>query len=218
MRTIKSTSVFALILSLFIAATSFAAIPNVEYFDFSGWDASLIDNGPGQTFNVADGVNVTVQGFGDFTTPSLWNGASFMSGHLQSGDRNQFHLTFDTSLPLVIKTATVDANEQVELIGVGPETYVHLNGAAPLLSDVGTSGIEIQGAGFGVGAGAAAGETMTFAQQNLAVIVRHDSLFNNKYEFFRVGTTVTVPEPNSIALIGLGAIGLVMSGRKRRNR
>lgn len=216
MRTIKSTSVFAVILSLFIAATSFAAIPNVEYFDFSGWDASLIDNGPGQTFNVGSGINVTVQGFGDFTTPSAWNGASIVSGHLESGDRNQFHLTFDTSLPVVIRTATVDANEQVEIIGVGPETYVHMNGALPLLSDVGTSGIEIQGSGFGVGSGAADGETMTFAQQNLAVIIRHDSLFREKFEFFMVGTVV--PEPNSIALIGLGAIGLVMSGRKRRNR
>lgn len=216
MRTIKSTHVLAVVLSLFIAASSFAAIPNVNYFDFSGWDSTQIDNGPGQTFNVAPGINVKVQGFGDFTTPSLWNGVSFMSGHLNPNDRNQFHLTFDTSLPLVIKTATVDLDEQVEIIGVGPETYVHMNGAAPTLTAIGTSGIEIQGTGYGVGVGAAAGETMTFAQINQAVILRHDSLFRDKYEFFMVGTVV--PEPNSVALIGLGAIGLIMSGRKRRNR
>lgn len=215
MRTIKSTSVLAVVLSLFIAASSFAAIPNVQYFNFSGWDSALIDNGPGQTFSVAPGINVTVQGFGDFTTPSAWNGASFMSGHLESGDRNQFHLTFDTSLPLVIKTATVDIDEQVEIFGVGPETYVHMNGAAPTLTNIGTSGLEIQGAGYGVGVGAAAGETMTYGQLNQAVIIRHDSLFRDKYEFFMVGTTV--PEPNSIALLGLGAIGLIMSGRKRRS-
>lgn len=216
MRTYKATSVFAVVLTLLFAANAFAALPNVQYFSFAGWDSSLIDNGPGQTFNVGNGINVTVQGFGDFTVPSeATTATSFRSGHLVSGDRNQFHFTFDTSLPVVIKTATVDLDEQVEIIGVGPETYVNMSGGAPTVTPI-TSGIEIQGTGYGTGTGAAMGETMTYAQINQAVIVRHDSLRNNKWEFFMVGTTI--PEPNSVGLLGLGAFGLILGGRKRRNR
>ena len=215
MRTFKFTTVFAVMLSLLLTAPTFAAFPNVNFFDFSGWDSNMIDNGPGQTFNVAPGLNVTVRGVGDFTHPSQWTGSYIRSGHTTANDRNQFLFTFDTSLPVVIRTATVDLDEQVEVIGVGPETYSHNSGGMPTLTPI-TSGLEIQGTGYGTGTGAAHGEVLTFAQINQAVYVRHDSLFRDKWEFFKVGTVV--PEPNSIMLLGLGAFGLLLSGRKRRNR
>ena len=219
MRTFKSTSVLAVVFSLLLAATSFGQFgfgPGaVDFFDFSGWVPSQVQSPGGQTFAVGNGINVNVQGVGDFTVPSNFNTVTnfIESGHLTSGDRNQYLFTFDTTLPIVVKAATVDPDEQVEVIGVGPETYSHISGLVPTQTAI-QSGLELQGNGFG--ANASQGLVISMAQQNLPFIVRHDSLNNNKFEFFMIGTIV--PEPNSAALLGVGAIGLLLSGRKRRRR
>lgn len=216
MRTFKTTSVVAIVLSLLSAASTFGAFGGTEYFDFSGWDHSQVTSAAGQTFSVSTpgfgSANVNVKGFGPFTGGSSWTASNFIqSGHLDAGDRNQLFFTFDTTLPIVIKAATVDQDEHIQVIGVGPEAYCHIGGLAPTQTAI-TSGLQIQGNGYG--ANAAQGEIITYAQQNQAVIVRHDSLAANKYEFFMIGTIV--PEPNSAALLGVGAIGLLLSGRKRR--
>jgi len=218
MRTFKSTSVFAVVLSLLAVASSFGQFgfgPGaVTYFDFTGWDAAQVQSASGQTFmDIIPGVDVTVTGIGDFDFASGFNGSNITVGHADAGDSALLLFEFDTTMPLVIKQSTLDPQETLEVFGVGPETYSNISGAAPTQSSSsGGSGLTLQGNGFG--ANVAIGETLTMAQQNQPVRVTYTALANNKFEFLMVGTIV--PEPNSAALLGVGAIGLLLSGRKRR--
>ena len=215
MRTIKILSVFAVVASLFFAASSFALLANTEYIDFTGWDDTLIDNGPGQTFfdvfPSTPGVDVFVQATGDFSRESRF-AAGWISDALRNpNEADNFRFTFSQSIPeLVIKMATVDRQEAVDVIGVGPEMYFHDSGAFPNLVPIGGAGLAVIGDGVGQGpAGAAMGEVTTGAQMGLPVLVRHRNLFNfaDKFEFFMVGKIV--PEPGSFSLFGLGLLGLL---------
>lgn len=218
MRTFKATSVFAVLLSLIVAASSFGAGfgygPNAsQFFDFSGWDHNLVTSGGGQTFTVGSGINVTVTGIGDFDFASGFDGSNITLGHGDAGDSALLLFEFDTTMPLVIKQSTLDPDETLEIFGVGPETYCHIGGLAPTQSSsAGGSALTLQGNGFG--ANVSAGETLTMAQQNQPVRITYNALNNNKFEYLMIGTIV--PEPNSAALLGVGAIGLLLSGRKRR--
>lgn len=211
MRTLKNSRV--VVASLFVlctAAPSVALLPNVNYFDFSGWDHNQITSPAGQTFNVAPGLNVTVTGVGAFSLPSEFSGGFIRSKHLNAGEMNEFRFSFGSSIPVVVKSTTVDKFEDVRIYGVGAESYFHDSGSAPTVSPDG-SGIQLLGTG--VGPTAARGETTTFAQANaFTVRIQHRSLAPNKFEQFMVGTVV--PEPTSAGLLSviLAAAGLL---RKR---
>jgi hypothetical protein len=220
MRTIKVLSALAVVASLFFTAPSHALLMNTEYIDFSGWDATQIDNGGGQlftdVFSSLPGVDVFVQATGNFSRASKFQNGWIHDGLLNSNESDTFRFTFSSTVPdLVIKTATVDSQEAVDIMGVGPEMYFHDSGAVPTISPLGTSGITIVGTSTGQGAtGASKGETTSLAQMGQPVIVRHRTLgnFRNKFEFFMVGRVV--PEPNSFILIGFSLLG-VLALRKR---
>ena len=228
MPTFKSNSLFAIVLSLFVAASSYGqfefSFGQVGFFDFSGWDSELIDNGPGQTFDVSvpvgfnAPVTVTVRATGDFSVPSSWNGSSIAIGHENVGESSVFEFDFEGSLPLVVSTLTLDPQETFEVRGVGPESYGHVSGSIPSLMStpadaISPSGLLLQGSGFG--ADVANGEILTSAQPSEPIRVTFNALADSKFEFFQVGTVV-VPEPNSPALAGIAAMVLLLGGRRRR--
>ncbi len=207
MRAIKSLFVVSVAIVLFTAAPSFALLPNVTYFDFSGWNHAQIVGG-GQTFTVAPGLDVTVTAVGDFSVDSKFSGGFIKSGELMANEMNEFRFNFSKSIPVVVKTNSVDRFEDFRIYGIGSETYFHDRGSAPTESVSGT-GLKLVGTGVGLDPtdGAARGETVTAAQAGAATLrFQHRSLANNKFEQIMVGTFV--PEPNCLTLVGLCLAGL----------
>lgn len=222
---------FALCLLSVVATPAEALLPDTTYFDFTGWDHNTIVS-TGQIFDdIHPGFDVTVSASGSFSNgPSTFGGASIRSSHsIDAPDMDQIY-TFDftasdgvagmvtgpaTSLPLVVKTQTVDPQERVWINASGTESYHHDYGAPPTVSNF-MSGINIEGSGFGINEmGAALGETTTSGSQ-LNIHYRALSPINiNKYEFTMVGTT-GVPEPGSMSLLGFAVLG-GLSLLRRRN-
>ncbi len=125
-------------------------------------------------------------------------------GQLSANEFNTYVFQFNQTLPLVVKTATVDSQERVGIFGIGPENYIHDQGAPPTVTPFG-SGIYLVGNGVGIGPGGAAqGETVIAASDR--VTINHLSFNPNKWEFFMVGT---VPEPGSMGLLFLGMITML---------
>ena len=122
--------------------------------------------------------------------------------------------TFSEPVDLVVATKTVDPDEIQSIFAIGPETYFPGPGGAADVTPNG-SGISITGTGFGFGPnGSAFGETTSGPSSILTL--NYQSLDIDKYGQWMVGKVV--PEPNSIALLGIGGIGMMLRGRKRRRR
>lgn len=224
MRTIKFEGVIAVAAILFAATQATASMVETHYIDFTGWDSSLIDDGPGQTFTdvypalPGPPVDVFVKAIGDFTVPSDFAFGTIRDALMQIDETHVFEFTFNRSVGIVIETNNVDSQEFVGIRGEGPETYMHESGAAPIITPT-TDGLGIDISGTGVTldpvTGAAKGTTTTMAATGTAISVTHTSLgFDNKWELFRVGITV-VPEPNSMGLCGFGTLGLLLFRRQR---
>lgn len=186
-------------------------LSDTVYFDFSGWDNSLVTSPGGQTFNNIFGdVDVTVEADGDLSVPTKFTANSIKSGLLEPG-MNTFRFTFSEPLRLVVRTYTVDSQERAGISTIGSEAYFHDFGANPTITNS-LAGILITGNGTGISpTGAADGETLTSVASLLTVT--HEGFRHNKYEQISVG--VFVPEPSSVSLFGIGLLGLVMRFRKR---
>ena len=207
MRTNKITAVF---FALFIGLSS-SAFAQVQFFDFSGWDDSLIQGG-GQTFtDIVGNVDVTVTSIGSFTSTS-GIGTNISTDHATPNSAS-LRFVFSEPLDLVVSTKTVDADEVQSIFAIGPETYTNQSGAAPVVTPVG-SGISIAGTSFGISpTGASFGETTTGPSQLLTLT--YEALSTDKFGDWMIGGTV-VPEPNSIALLGIGGLGMLMEFRRKR--
>ena len=206
MRTNKITAIFfALIIGLSSSAFS------QEFFDFSGWDDSLIQGG-GQTFtDIVGNVDVTVSTIGSFTSTS-GSGTVIGTNHASPAS-SSLRFVFSEPLEIVVATKTVDASETHSIFGVGTETYTHESGAVPDVLTVG-SGISITGTSFGISpTGASFGETTTGPTSVLTLT--YEALATDKFGQWMIGGTV-VPEPNSIALLGIGGLGMLMQFRRKR--
>ncbi len=211
MRTNNITATFfAIVLGL--CATSYA---QVQFFDFSGWDDSLIQGG-GQTFtDVVGNVDVTISTFGSFTTTSA-GGTTITTNHAAPAS-SSLRFAFSEPLELVIATKTVDADETHSIFGIGPEAYSHGSGATPTVATTG-SGISITGVAYGISpTGASFGETTTGPTSVLTLT--YEALGTTapgleKYGQWMVGAVV--PEPNSVALLGIGGLGMLMQFRRKR--
>ena len=214
MRTNNLTVTFCAII-FGLCASSFAGMSDVEYFDFSGWDDGLISNG-GQTFtDVCGDIDVTVTSFGTFTSTGA-AGTQVMTHHATPASAS-LKFTFSQPLELVVATNTVDADEVHSIFGVGPESYTHESGAAPTVATVG-SGISITGNGYGINpTGAAFGDTTT--GPTAVLTLTYEALGTTapgleKYGQWMIGKVV--PEPNSVALLGIGGFGMLMQLRRKR--
>jgi hypothetical protein len=214
--TMRTNTIFTLCVTtfcalFFLASPSFALLSDVVYFDFSGWDNSLVTSPGGQTFNNIFGdVDVTVEASGALSVPTKFTAQSIKSGLLEPGT-NTFQFTFSEPLRLVVRTYTVDSQERAGIFTTSSESYFHNAGANPTVTSF-MSGIRLVGNGTGISpTGAADGETLTGVTSLLTVT--HQGFRTNKYEQISVGTLV--PEPNSVSLFGIGLLGLVMRFRKR---
>jgi len=218
MRKFNNILSVAVILAVMTAVSS-AQLPNTDFFDFSGWSDAVIDGG-GQTFTglgVNGDIDVTVTINNDFVgggATSFSAGSRFINlGHELAGSDS---IRFDFSRPIaaVVKVGTLDSEENVSIFSTGNEIYIPTSGPAPSITSVG-SGIQLNGNGLGSG-GTATGEILAagFAGTVSSVTVTHTALVDQKFERIMVGQFV--PEPNSAALLSIGAFGLLLSGRKRR--
>ena len=184
------------------------------FFDFSGWDDTLIQGG-GQTFtDIVGNVDVTVTTFGSFTSTSAsLNGTTINTDHATPNSAS-LRFIFSQPLDLVIATKTVDADEVHSIFAVGSESYTNQSGADPTVTPVG-SGIAIAGTSFGINpTGASFGETTTGPSSVLTLT--YEALNTEKFGQWMIGGTVVVPEPNSVALLGIGGLGMLMQFRRKR--
>ncbi len=210
----RTNQITASVLFVFcLSFNAFAGFSPVEYFDFTGWDHNLISNG-GQTFeNICGDLDVTVTSIGEFDAPTQIGiaGVTITTFHAVPGS-NSLRFNFSEPVKLVIASKTVDANEKQSIYTAGTETYMNTSGAAPIVTPNG-SGITIMGTAFRITpTGASFGETLTSPVSTLTL--GYEALAINKYGQWMVGKLV--PEPNSIALLGIGGLGLLMQFRKRK--
>ncbi len=212
MRTYNHISISVLFL-LSLSVNAFAGFSPVEYFNFTGWDHDLISNG-GQTFeDICGDLDVTVTSIGEFDAPTTIGvaGVTITTFHAQPGS-NSLRFDFSEPVRLVVASETVDANEKQSVFTAGTETYMNTSGAAATVTPNG-SGITIMGTAFRITpTGASFGQTLTSPVST--VTLGYEALAINKYGQWKVGKLV--PEPNSIALLGIGGLGLLMQFRKRK--
>jgi hypothetical protein len=208
-------------ITAFVALVLFAstsAFGSFTMLDFTGWDHSLISNG-GQTFDdICGDIDVTVTSIGMFDGPSSGNALGFSSFHTDPG-AHSFRLVFSAPLDLMIETLTVDPNEVQSIFTTANETYVNNSGAPATVTPTGT-GIAITGNGFGINPTGAAFGTTTLDAPVTTVTLTYQALSTppNKYGQWRIfADKPVVPEPNAIALMGVGALGMLLQLRKRRN-
>lgn len=212
----KFNTLFVAVILAALTAISSAAIPNTDYFDFSGWSDAAIDSGS-QTFTGlgANGdIDVTVTINNDFTASGATSysaGPQWINFGHEAAGADSIRFMFSQPIQAVVKVATVDSEENLKVFTSSSEGYFHMGGLAPTVTSV-AGGIQLNGNGLGPG-GTAMGEVATTGYVS-NVTVTHEALSNFKYDRIMIGQIV--PEPNSAALLGIGAFGLLLSGRKRR--
>lgn len=218
MRKFNNILSVAVILAAMTAVSS-AQLADTDYFEFTGWDDAIIDAG-GQTFTglgVNGDVDVTVTINNDFFGPGTSTyspGSRFIN--IGQEDPGSNSLIFNFSRPIfgVVKVSTLDSQENISVFSTGAEVYAHTSGVVPTVTNIG-SDIQLNGNGLGLG-GTSQGEIWSGFQEVSRITVTHGALAGNKFERIMVGQVV--PEPNSAALLGIGAFGLLLSGRKRRRK
>lgn len=213
MRKYNSVITFAA-LFVFASGSAFATYTQV---DFTGWDHSLISSG-GQTFeNISGDIDVTVTSIGMFDGPSSGDSRGFSSFHTDPGSHS-FRLVFSAPIEVLVQSLTVDKNEVQSIFTSANESYTNTSGAPATISTNG-SGIDISGNGFGINpTGASYGDTTFDAPISTATLTyRAISTPPNKYGQWRIMVANPVPEPNAIALLGVGALAMMLQLRKRNS-
>ncbi len=178
-------------------ATANAAFdPN--WFDFTGWDHETILTG-GQTFpNIYQDIDVTVTGVGVNEVPSIFDGSNIRTG-ADTGSMN-FNFSFTKTLDIIIDVQSLDLLESLAVTSTSTPTYTHNLGAMPGTSEAGV----LAGSGFGFGSSGAARGIIEI--DNISAFTwAYASSRDDKYEWFRVGTPISVPEPQSWTLVLMGA-------------
>ncbi len=215
---LKTSPLAAFVLACMLTNISFASsIDILESLDFTGaWDHSQIANG-GLTFeDICGDLDVTVTAVGTFDADSTFvdtgQGTAIRSQHATPGSHSLV-FTFSEPIEIELDFIRLDLQERLGVFGIGPETYVHSSGTAPIIVPTG-SGISLFGQGFGPDA--ADGSVRT--GPTTVLTVSYEALpgaDHTKYQSFNLSKVVSVPEPGSLALFGLACLGIFAGSRKR---
>ncbi len=151
--------------------------------------------------------------------PTTHDGGGWVNtgGHPNGPGSHSLRFTFSEPLDLVVKSNTVDPEEELIVFGSGDKFYEQTFGAAATVTvpfGANNNGLRVVGGGFGLGPqdGAAYGETVS--EETSSIVVTHRALVGNKYERIMVGA-ITVPEPGTMALLLTGLLALVAPLRKK---
>ena len=220
--TLKTSALLVLILASFASAQT--------ALDFTGWDHGAITTG-GQTFDdvCGEGIDVTVTASGTFASDSNFaittagGEAAIRSEHNGTGLQT---FTFDFSSPIDLEFGLdiVDMNELFTITTDGTESYMHMSGAFPGVTNPFStptgSGIEIAGTSFGLDPVTGAASGIIKADGVTTLTVTYESFNETASQFgeFTLAKTAVVPEPGSLPLLGMGILGLLNTGRRRRRR
>ncbi len=215
--TLKASAVLFLLLG--------SVVSGQTALDFSGWDHGAITTG-GQTFtDICGDIDATVSASGtfasssDFAITTAGGSAAIRSQHDGPGVQT---FTFDFTSPIDIELdlAILDANEMFTVITNGNESYMHMSGAVPTVTNpfaasAGT-GILVEGASFGLDPATGASSGIIKADGVTSLVVSYESINAAGSQFGEFSITKTVPEPGSLPLLGMGILGLINSRRRRR--
>ncbi len=219
MRTKFNAFFVSLALVFALSASGFAADETI-IMDFGGWDDAAIQSG-GQLFeDICGDIDVLVTTFGTFddTNGSARGFETVLSQSSSSSLRFRFSSPVEG---LFVGVNTIDGNEIHRVYTSGNETYTHISGAMPTVTTDG-GGISVAGNGYGLDpmTGAAFGTIDVDSPVFLATLT-YNVLPNvpanlTKYGQWTMGCVVPVPEPNSVSLLGIGALGMLLQLRKKR--
>ncbi|MEM7316712.1 MAG: PEP-CTERM sorting domain-containing protein, partial [Planctomycetota bacterium] len=190
-------------------------------------DHDTVSSPDGQTFNdIVGEVDVVVRLIGDYdrntsyVVPTTHDGGGWIDtgGHPFESGSHSLRFTFSEPLDLVVKSNTVDPEEELIVYGSGPKFYEQSFGSTAVVTNpFGNSGngLRVVGTGFGLNpdTGAAFGETVS--ENSRILTVTHKALVGKKFERIMVGSMIQqVPEPSALILIMVGL--LTLSGPIRR--
>ncbi len=200
-----ATLTFGILLTCHAAVN---AATDPTWFHFAGWDHETIVT-TGQTFtDIYGSIDVTVSGVGVNAVTSTFDGNNIRTG-ANTGSM-AFTFSFTETLDVLIDVQSLDLRETLAITSTGTPVYTHSQGAMPSSSE----SMLLAGSGFGFGAAGAA-RGLIEVDDISAFTWSYASSRDNKYEWFRVGTPASVPEPGSSALVLLGALPWLR--RRRRS-
>lgn len=195
---------FAVTIAVSMLAVSSAS---AGWFEFNGWDDSLV-NGSGQRFqNIYGDVDVLVRRTGQATESSSANGEHIsIAGNSNS---QTYAFNFSEPLDLIVEVHTLDPEEQLRINGSNPIQYEHVFGRMPTID-----GSTLQGNAFGLSSDGVSNGIVHLGSTR-SFLTTYTTLTDNKFEVLSVGTNA-VPEPNPAGLIAFGILGLAALRRKTK--
>ncbi len=194
----------------------------VEFADLTGYLHASVTAAGGQTFiDAFPGIDLTIEASGSFKVPTTYNtiGLARVMTSVDTGS-NQFDVSisgdFGSSI-LFVGALTTDIHEIFDVTSTTALlSYEHMTGMAPTVVGEGTTSISTRGTGEFINpvTGAADGRIVFSQPDNFRI--DYTGLTNNKFEFFRIGRLIPVPEPGFCPLTMTGLM-LLVSRRRRRS-